>query len=112
MNVLVIDIGGTAVKVLATGQEERRKIPSGPAFGPAEMVRDVKKITEDWKYEAVSMGYPGPVLNNRPVRDPWNLGKGWVGFDFQGALGIPVKIVNDAAMQALGSYRDGKMLFL
>jgi polyphosphate glucokinase len=112
MNVLVVDIGGTSVKVLATGQAVARKIPSGSAFTPEHMVREVLITTADWKYEGVSMGYPGPVLNSRPLRDPWNLGPGWVGFNYPRAFGRPVRVVNDAAMQALGSYRGGKMLFL
>jgi polyphosphate glucokinase len=112
MNVLVIDVGGTSIKVLATGQTEPRKIPSGPAFTPDLLVNQVKKITADWKFDVVSMGYPGPVVSGRPLRDPWNLAPGWVGFDFERAFGCPVRVINDAAMQALGSYRGGKMLFL
>ena len=112
MNVLVIDIGGTWVKVLASGQTEPRKIASGPGFTPDRLVGDVKKAAADWKYDVVSIGYPGPVLNGRPLREPWNLGTGWVGFDYPGAFGCPVRVINDAAMQALGSYRGGKMLFL
>jgi len=112
MNVLVVDVGGTSIKVLATGQTERRKVPSGPEMTAEQMVKDVKKLVADWKFEAVSIGYPAPVMNGRPVREPWNLAPGWVGFDYQGAFGCPVRIVNDAAMQALGSYRSGKMLFL
>jgi polyphosphate glucokinase len=112
MNVLVIDVGGTSIKVLATGQTEPRKIPSGPAFTPDLLVNQVKNITTDWKFDVVSMGYPGPVVSGRPLRDPWNLGPGWVGFDFERAFGCPVRVTNDAAMQALGSYRGGKMLFL
>jgi polyphosphate glucokinase len=112
MKVLVVDVGGTHVKVLVTGQSEPRKFDSGPALVPQAMVRAVKKITADWSYDAVSMGYPGPVLHNRPVAEPHNLGSGWVGFDFEKAFGHRVKLVNDAAMQALGSYKGGKMLFL
>ncbi len=112
MNVLVIDIGGTHVKVLATGQHAKRKFVSGPALTPKRMVSGVLKLVADWKYDAVSIGYPGPVLRNRPIAEPWNLGKGWVGFNFEAAFQRPVKVVNDAAMQALGSYRRGKMLFL
>lgn len=110
--VLVVDVGGTSIKLLATGQDERRKFPSGPEMTPDAMVSGVKQLTADWPYEVVSMGYSGPVLHCRPVAEPHNLGPGWVGFDFAGAFGVPVKIVNDAAMQALGSYRGGKMLFL
>lgn len=112
MKVLVLDIGGTRVKALVTGQTEHRKFDSGSKLTPDRMVAGVKKITHDWTYDAISMGYPGVVLHNRPVAEPHNLGPGWVGFDYQGAFGCPLKIVNDAAMQALGSYRGGKMLFL
>jgi polyphosphate glucokinase len=111
-NVLVVDVGGTSVKIIATGQSERRSFASGPTLKPQRMVTQVKKLAADWRYEAVSIGYPGPVLRGRPVADPYNLGRGWVGFDFGKAFGCQVKVVNDAAMQALGSYRGGKMLFL
>jgi polyphosphate glucokinase len=110
--VLVIDVGGTNVKLLATGQKEARKFPSGPAMTAETMVRMAKKTTKDWVYDVVSIGYPGPVVHGRPLRDPHNLAPGWVKFDFQRAFGRPVKIVNDAAMQALGSYEGGRMLFL
>jgi len=109
--VLVIDVGGTYVKV-ATGRHEERKIPSGPTMTPDKMVRDVKRITKDWKYDRISIGYPGPVIHGRPLREPHNLGYGWVGFNFRKAFGCPVKVINDAAMQALGSYQGGRMLFL
>jgi polyphosphate glucokinase len=112
MNVLVIDVGGTHVKILATGQTERREFESGPAMTPAEMVAGVLKAAEGWAYEVVSIGYPGPVLRGKPLSDPHNLGPGWVGFDFESAFKHPVKVINDAAMQALGSYRGGRMLFL
>ena len=112
MNVLAIDIGGTHVKILATGQDEPRKFTSGPKLGPDAMVAGVKKLAKGWKYDVVSIGYPGPVLHGRPVAEPHNLAKGWVGFDYKDAFECPVKIVNDAAMQALGSYEGGKMLFL
>jgi polyphosphate glucokinase len=112
MNVLVIDIGGTHVKVLATGQYPHREFDSGPALTPKRMVSGVRKVVVDWKYDVVSIGYPGPVLRDRPVSDPWNLGKGWVCFNFRAAFKRPAKVVNDAAMQALGSYKRGKMLFL
>ena len=112
MNVLVIDIGGTHVKVLATGQDPHRESDSGPALTPKRMVSGVRKLVADWKYDVVSIGYPGPVLRGRPVSEPWNLGKGWVGFNFAAAFKRPVKVVNDAALQALGSYKRGKMLFL
>jgi polyphosphate glucokinase len=109
---LVVDVGGTHIKVLATGHQQPREIPSGPAMTPDKMVRDVKRITEDWKYEYVTIGYPGPVIHGRPLREPHNLGGGWVGFNFRKAFGCPVKVINDAAMQALGSYQGGRMLFL
>jgi polyphosphate glucokinase len=112
MNVLVIDVGGTHVKVLASGQKERREFPSGPAMTAEQMVRGVKELTGDWKYDAVSIGYPGPVLHGRPIGEPHHLGSGWVAFDYGTAFGCPVKVINDAAMQALGSYKGGKMLFL
>ena len=110
--VLVVDVGGTNVKLLATGQREARKFPSGPAMTPEAMVRVAKKTAKDWDYDVVSIGYPGPVVHGRPLREPHNLAPGWVKFDFQRAFGRPVKIVNDAAMQALGSYKGGRMLFL
>ena len=112
MKVLAIDIGGTNVKILASGQKEPRKFPSGPHLTPREMVAGVKKLARGWKFDAVSMGYPGMVIHNHPVAEPRNLGRGWIGFDYRAAFGKPVKIVNDAAMQALGSYKGGKMLFL
>lgn len=108
----MIDIGGTHVKVLASGQRAPRKIASGATMTPANMVRDVKALTKDWKYDLVSMGYPGPVVLGRPLHEPWNLGGGWVGFNFAKAFNRPVRMINDAAMQALGSYRGGRMLFL
>jgi polyphosphate glucokinase len=112
MKVLVIDVGGTHVKLLATGQTEPRKFPSGPEMTPDQMVAAVQKETADWQYDHVSIGYPGFVIRGKPVCEPANLGEGWVGFDFTKAFGKPVKILNDAAMQALGSYNGGKMLFL
>ncbi len=112
MNVLAVDIGGTHVKILLTGQTEPRKFLSGPGLTPARMVSGVRKLAAGWKYDVISMGYPGPVLRNRPVAEPHNLAPGWMGFNFPKAFGHPVKIVNDAAMQALGSYEKGKMLFL
>ena len=111
-SVLVIDVGGTHVKVLATGQSEEREIPSGPKMTARKMVRGVKRITKDWEYDLVSIGYPGPVIHGRVLREPYNLGAGWVGFNFARAFGRPVQIINDAAMQALGSYKGGCMLFL
>ena len=112
MNVLVVDVGGTHVKILDSGQKQSREFPSGPTLTPKRMVAAVKKLAEDWKYNAVSIGYPGPVVRNRPLAEPHNLGRGWVGFDFRAAFKRPVKVVNDAAMQAVGSYKRGKMLFL
>src|SRR5258708_4930549 len=112
MKVLVIDVGGSKVKVLATGRREPRKIASGPTLTAAQMAEAVLMATEDWKYEAVSIGYPGPILQGRPALEPHNLGPGWVAFDYEGAFNKPVKLINDAAMQALGSYSGGAMLFL
>jgi polyphosphate glucokinase len=112
MNALAIDIGGTHVKILATGQNEHRQFDSGPKLTPRLMVAGVKRLAADWKFDGVAMGYPGPVLRNRPVAEPHNLAPGWVGFDFAAAFKCPVKIINDAAMQALGSYQRGKLLFL
>jgi len=112
MNVLVVDVGGTHVKILATGQDEPREFPSGPRLTARQMVAGVRKLARGWKHDVVSIGYPGPVLQGRPVAEPRNLGRGWVGFDFEKAFRCPVKVVNDAAMQALGSYKRGKMLFL
>ena len=112
LKVLVIDIGGTNVKMLASGQTERRKFPSGKKLTPARMVAEVKKLAEGWAYDVVSIGYPGAVREGRPAVEPRNLARGWVGFDFEAAFGCPVKLINDAAMQALGSYRRGSMLFL
>jgi polyphosphate glucokinase len=110
--VLVIDVGGTNVKVLASGKRDSLKIPSGPHMTPAKMVKDIKRLTKDWEYECVSIGFPGPVVHGQPLREPRNLGKGWINFDFTKAFGYPVKLINDAAMQAIGSYRGGRMLFL
>src|SRR6516165_9768308 len=112
MNVLVVDVGGTHVKVLASGQEDHREFPSGPALTAEHMVRGVKELAGDWKYEAVSIGYPGAVLHGPPDAEPHNLASGWVGFNYGAGFGCPVKLINDAAMQALGSYQGGKMLFL
>src|SRR5262249_25139025 len=112
MNVLAVDVGGTHVKILATGQDQAREFPSGPTLAAEQMVAGVKQLARDWQYEVVSVGYPGPVLHGRPVAEPHNLAPGWVRFDYQAAFGCPIKLVNDAAMQALGSYQGGKMLFL
>lgn len=112
MNVLSVDVGGTHVKILASGQSQRREFASGPKMTVQAMVGGVKRLADGWSYDVVSIGYPGPVLHGKPVSDPHNLARGWVGFDFETAFGHPVKLINDAAMQALGAYRGGKMLFL
>jgi polyphosphate glucokinase len=110
--ILVIDVGGTHVKLLVTGMKQPILIPSGRTLTPEVMIRQVKDAVKTYPYDVVSIGYPGPVVHGRPLREPHNLGQGWVGFDFRRALGRPVKIINDAAMQALGSYRKGRLLFL
>jgi len=112
MKILAIDVGGSHVKILATGHKQEREIVSGPKMTARQMVSDVKKLAKDWSYDVVSVGFPGPVLHGRPVAEPHNLGGGWTGFDFAAAFGAPVRVINDAAMQALGSYRGGRMLFL
>lgn len=112
MKTLVVDVGGTNVKVLASGHRAPIKIKSGPTFTPRAMVSAVLDATADWTYDRVSIGYPGPVKHGEPFREPWNLAPGWVGFDFRKAFGKPVRVANDAAMQALGSYEGGTMLFL
>ncbi|HET7100500.1 MAG TPA: ROK family protein [Terriglobia bacterium] len=109
---LVVDIGGTHVKILATGQTAPREFQSGAGMTPRRMVSGAGKLAADWKYDAVSIGYPGVVVHNRPVAEPHNLGHGWVGFPFEKTFRRPVKLINDAAMQALGSYKGGKLLFL
>ncbi len=110
--ILAVDIGGTHIKVLLHGESDERKIASGPKMTPGEMVRAVRKLARGWRYDVVSIGYPGVVLHGRPFAEPRNLGRGWVGFDFRKAFGRPVRLINDAAMQAIGSYRGGRMLFL
>ncbi len=112
MKILVLDIGGSEIKALATGQKEPVRIPSGRDMTPRKMVAALRKATARWKYDAVSIGYPGEVVRGCPAAEAPNLSKGWVGFDFEKAFGRPVRIVNDAAMQALGSYQGGRMLFL
>ncbi len=112
MRVLVVDVGGTHIKILAPGQRTYRQFDSGPSMNAKSMVAEVRRAAEGWKFDAVSIGYPGPVLHGRPAVEPHNLARGWVGFDFRSAFGLPVKVMNDAAMQALGSYKGGKMLFL
>src|ERR1700730_18105612 len=111
-SILVIDVGGTNIKVIATGRKDPVKIPSGPKMTAKKMVKGGRDATKDWTYSAVSIGYPAPVIHGHPLSEPHNLGGGWVAFDFRKAFGRPVKIVNDAAMQALGIYRGGRMLFL
>ena len=112
MKTLVIDIGGTTVKILASGQSEPRTFPSGSKMTPRQMVAGIRRVAKDWEYDVVSMGYPGLVIKGRIGKEPHNLGSGWTRFDFSAAFQRPVKIINDAAMQALGSYRKGMMLFL
>jgi hypothetical protein len=112
MKILVVDVGGTNLKVCVTGLKEPVKLPSGPEMTAARMAADVKKAAAGWKYDAVSIGYPGPVVNGKPAKEPANLGAGWMRFDYKKAFGKPVRIINDAAMQALGSYQGGRMLFL
>jgi polyphosphate glucokinase len=112
MNILVIDVGGTHVKILASGEKDQREIDSGPNMTARQMVSSVRKLAAGWEYDVVSIGYPGPVVHDRPMAEPHNLGKGWMGFNFGSAFKLPTKVINDAAMQALGSYRGGKMLFL
>jgi len=110
--ILVLDVGGTHVKARVAGKREERKIPSGSGMTAAGMARAVKSLVKDWEYDVISIGYPGAVIHGRPVHEPYNLGGGWVGFDFGKAFGRPVAVINDAAMQALGSYKGGRMLFL
>ena len=112
LRILVVDVGGTHVKILASGQRTPRRFESGPTLTPRRMVAGVKRSAQGWAFDAVSIGYPGVVVRGRPISEPHNLGRGWVGFDYAKAFGRPVRILNDAAMQALGSYRGGKMLFL
>lgn len=112
MKVLVIDVGGSHIKVLVSGTAEPRRADSGPDLSPGGLVRAVTELAADWTYEAVSIGYPGPARDNRPLEEPKNLGSGWLGFDFARAFGRPVRLVNDALMQAIGSYEGGRMLFL
>jgi polyphosphate glucokinase len=112
MNVLVIDIGGGRVKMLATGQDQPRECRTGPTFTPQRLVTEVEKAAQGWEYDVISLGYPGVVLHGRPIAEPHNLAKGWVQFDYRSGFGRPIKIINDAAMQAIGSYEGGRMLFL
>ncbi|MBX6315584.1 MAG: ROK family protein [Isosphaeraceae bacterium] len=110
--VLVIDVGGTNIKLLATGQDQPRKVPSGPDLTPEQVVEGVCRASADWDYDAISIGIPGPIVQGKPALQPHNLGPGWLGFDFGAAFGKPTRVINDAAMQALGSYEGGRMLFL
>jgi polyphosphate glucokinase len=112
MKVLVVDVGGSHVKIMATGHSKKRRADSGPTMTAQQMVDAVLTMAGKWRFKAVSIGYPGPVLHNRPVLEPKHLGPGWVGFDFERAFGRPVKVVNDALLQAVGSYQGGRMLFM
>ena len=112
MNILVVDVGGSHIKALATSQAAPRRMKSGPGMNAPAMVEGVKKMTSDWEYDVISLGYPGQVVHNRPAHEPANLGRGWTGFDYAGAFGRPTRVINDAAMQALGSYQGGRMLFV
>lgn len=112
MKVLVIDVGGTHVKILATGATTERRMESGATLTAAQMADGVRALARGWHYDVVAIGYPGPVARDKPVAEPHNLGAGWVDFDYEKAFGCPVRIINDAAMQALGGYQGGKMLFL
>ena len=112
MNVLVVDIGGSHVKIMVTGHDQKRQTESGPTMTAKQMTDAVLAMAEGWAFDVVSIGYPGPVVHGKPVLEPRHLGPGWVGFDFAGAFGCPVKVVNDALLQAVGSYKGGRMLFL
>jgi polyphosphate glucokinase len=112
MSILVIDVGGNNAKLKLSDNDEVRKFPSGPELTPTALVEGVREATKDWNYDRISIGYPGPVNQERILLEPVNLGRGWVGFDFSAAFGKPVRLINDAAMQALGSYDGGRMLFL
>jgi len=112
VKILVVDVGGNNIKLLATGHHVPRKVPSGPDLTPARMMAGIRKTIPDWKWDVVTVGYPGAVKNGRPALEPKNLAEGWMRYDFRRAFGKPVRIINDAAMQALGSYEGGRMLFL
>jgi predicted NBD/HSP70 family sugar kinase len=112
MNILVIDIGGTNTKIWTTDAPDKEKVPSSKRLTPTELVEEVNSISTDWKYDRVSIGYPGEVRHGHPVAEPWNLGDGWVAFDYAAAFGVPTRIMNDACMQALGSYEGGRMLYI
>jgi predicted NBD/HSP70 family sugar kinase len=111
-SVLAVDVGGSHVKVLVSGETERRRAPSGPGLTPSEMVAAAVGAADGWRWDVVTVGVPAPVHEGVVVSEPFNLGKGWVGFDFEAAFGVPTRVMNDAAMQALGSYEGGKLLFL
>lgn len=112
MKILMIDVGGTNVKLMASGHQNRRMVPSGPKLSAHAMVKEVRRVTKDWEYDVVSLGYPGHVVDGRPTAEPGNLGEGWADYDYEAAFERPVRIINDAAMQALASYRKGRMLFM
>lgn len=112
MAVLTVDVGGRSVKVLAAGERQAREFASGPGLTPEQMVEGVRKAASGWMYDRIAIGFPSPVRQNRPAREPVNLGTGWTGFDAEAAFGMPVRMINDAAMQALGSYQGGRMLFI
>lgn len=112
MDILVIDIGGTNIKLYHSNGAEARRVASSPTLTPEQLIAAVREATADWSYEVISIGYPGVIKDNRIVKEPANLGPGWAGFDFAPAFGTPVRLINDAAMQALGSYHGGRMLFL
>jgi polyphosphate glucokinase len=110
--VLAVDVGGSHVKTLLSGESERRRFDSGPDLTPQAMVEGVLRLADGWSFECVSIGIPMPVRDGKPAAEPVNLGKGWVGFEFDAAFGVPTKVANDAVMQAVGSYEGGRMLFL
>ena len=112
MNILVMDVGGNNVKMLFSGNDETRRFKSGPSLTPKRFLKGVKETTEGWDYEAITVGFPAPITDGKPTINPVNLGKGWAGFDFEAELGKPTRVINDAAMQALGSYEGGRMLFM
>lgn len=112
MKILVIDIGGTNIKVASSDKRVPIKIPSGPTMTAEQMTKDVLAATQDWAYDCISIGYPGPVVHDRPLAEPHNLAPGWIDFPYRKAFGKPLRFINDAAMQALGGYKGGRMLFL
>jgi polyphosphate glucokinase len=112
MRILVVDIGGSHVKLRMTGQRAVTRFDSGPTMTPLRMMRGIAAATAGWRYDRVTVGYPGPVQDDRPAEEPWNLGRGWTRFDFRAAFRCPIRMINDAAMQAIGSYDGGTMLFL